>query len=490
MSALRDAPIRRKLLVITTLTVGLSLALAGVVFYIWDYRMYRQYVMHDVGTTANLIAENVNAAVAFHDAAAASEVLSSLRAKPFTESACVYDRTHAVLAFYTLPGAAAACPKPVAVSTTYRRGRIVSVFRPVTLDGKVVGTLFLSRSLEDVDQQLDLQSALLVAIMAIALGLGLLLSNRLHRLVSVPLVGLAATAREIASRRDYSLRARRYGSDELGTLVDAFNDMLAQIQERTAELQKTKGALEHTVAELQDAHRVKDEFLATVSHELRTPLNAVLGWARMLKIDDGMDDEKRGRALDSIERNAKAQARIVDDLLDVSRIVSGKLRLELKPLDLARVVATAVDAVRPVAQAREVELTANLQDVAETVVLGDADRLEQMVWNLVSNAVKFTPAGGAVRVELDRGDQIELRITDTGRGIDPEFLPHAFDLFRQADSSSTREVGGLGLGLTIAHRIAELHGGTIVLLSDGKNRGTTAIVRLPVFSSRSRAALA
>jgi signal transduction histidine kinase len=372
----------------------------------------------------------------------------------------------------------------------YRRGRSLSVFRPVILDGKRVGTVFLRRSLRDIDQQLDVQSALLAAIIAVALGVGLLLSNRLHRMVSGPLVGLAATAREIATRRDYSLRAARYGNDELGTLVDAFNDMLAQIQERTVELQKTKGELERTVGELQEANRLKDEFLATVSHELRTPLNAMLGWARMLRIDDGMDAEKRRRALESIERNAHAQARIVEDLLDVSRIVSGKLRLELRPLGLARVVAAAVDVIRPVAQAREVELVASLHGISDDVVLGDADRLQQMVWNLISNAVKFTPAGGSVRVELLRSDQLELRVADNGRGIDPEFLPHAFDLFRQADSSSTRDVGGLGLGLTIAHRIVELHGGSITLQSDGRNRGTTAIVRLPAFSSRSRAALA
>jgi signal transduction histidine kinase len=490
VSGFRDAPIRRKLLVIATVSVGLSLVLAGIVFYTWDYRMYRQYVLQDVGTTASLVSESVNAAVAFRDPAAASDLLSSLGAKPFIESACVYDKTGAVLAVYSMPGTSHACPEAIEGAAMFRRGRTLTVFRPVTLDGKVVGTLFLRRSLQDIDQQLDLQLALLVGIVVIALALGLLLSNRLHRPVSLPLVELAATARQIASRRDYSLRARRHGSDEVGTLVDAFNDMLAQIQERTAELQKTKAALERTVAELQEAHRLKDEFLATVSHELRTPLNAMLGWARMLKLDDGMDREKQGRALESIERNARAQARIVDDLLDVSRIVSGKLRLELGPVDLAGVVAAALDVLRPAAQARHIELTANLQETADMTVLGDADRLQQMIWNLVSNAVKFTPAGGSVKVELAGGDDIELRVSDTGRGIDPEFLPHAFDLFRQADSSSTREVGGLGLGLTIARRIVELHGGTIALESDGKNRGTTAIVRLPIFSSRSRAALA
>jgi signal transduction histidine kinase len=297
-------------------------------------------------------------------------------------------------------------------------------------------------------------------------------------------MGLVQTARGVTTGRDYSLRATRHGDDELGTLVDAFNAMLAQIEQQTAELQRTQETLERTVAELQETSRLKDEFLATVSHELRTPLNAVLGWARMLRITPGEEPEKRARALDSIERNALAQARIVDDLLDMSRIIAGKLRLELKPVSLGAIVTAALDIVRPAADARQVGLLIDGNPSPDDLVLGDPDRLQQMIWNLLSNSVKFTSAGGEVRVELRRNGSLQLRISDTGRGIDPEFLPHAFDLFRQADSSSTREHGGLGLGLAITRRIVDLHGGSIHLDSPGPNQGTVAVVTLPAFSSR------
>jgi signal transduction histidine kinase len=263
--------------------------------------------------------------------------------------------------------------------------------------------------------------------------------------------------------------------------------MLAQIQQRAAELQDTKAQLERTVDSLQQANRLKDEFLATVSHELRTPLNAMLGWARMLQVDALQDAAQQKRAVESIERNALAQARIVDDLLDVSRIVTGKLRLDLRAVGLASIVSAAVDVIRPSADARRISVVSNLGSAEDDVVLGDADRLQQMAWNLLSNAVKFTRPGGEIRVELTRNSSLQLRISDNGRGIDPDFLPHAFDVFRQADSSSTREHGGLGLGLALARQIVELHGGSIHLDSEGLDRGTTVTVTLPRIREQVRA---
>jgi signal transduction histidine kinase len=390
----------------------------------------------------------------------------------------VYSNDDAVLAAYARSGAAPSCPETVLPVGDHMESGSLLVFRPVMIEGKRVGTLFLRRTFEDVDRQLSVQVGILAALVGVALFVGLLLSDRLQRLVSNPIAGLARTARAVTRGRDYSLRAARAGHDELGTLVDSFNEMLAEIQQRTADLQDTKAELERTVVSLQEASRLKDEFLATVSHELRTPLNAMMGWARMLRVD-ALDQARRQRAVESIERNALAQARIVDDLLDISRIVTGKLRLELKPLNLRSVIAAALEVVRPSADARQIRLVTDVPDALDDTVLGDPDRLQQMVWNLLSNAVKFTPPGGEVRVGLARGDGLELRISDTGRGIEPQFLPHAFDPFRQADSSSTREHGGLGLGLALARRIVELHGGSISLDSAGANRGTTVTVMLP-----------
>ncbi|AKF03653.1 response regulator [Sandaracinus amylolyticus] len=228
----------------------------------------------------------------------------------------------------------------------------------------------------------------------------------------------------------------------------------------------------------EDANRGKDEFLATVSHELRTPLNAILGWARMLR-EGTIGPEKQRRAIEIIERNARVQTQLIEDLLDVSRIVSGKLRLSPAPIDPASVVEMAVEAIRPQAEARGVRIAAEVpSEIGE--VLGDADRLQQVVWNLLTNAVKFTPTQGRVDVRLRAlPGEVEIVVRDTGAGIPREFLPHVFDRFRQADAGKARAHGGLGLGLTIVRHIVELHGGSIVADSDGEGRGATFTVRLP-----------
>jgi signal transduction histidine kinase/ActR/RegA family two-component response regulator len=231
--------------------------------------------------------------------------------------------------------------------------------------------------------------------------------------------------------------------------------------------------------EAQEANRAKDEFLATVSHELRTPLTAILGWSRVLRGRDTAD-ETASRALESIERNARALAEIVDDLLDVSRIISGKLRLSIGPLDLVTVITEAIDAVRPAIDAKGIVLTTALQREAGAFV-GDADRLQQVVWNLLSNSVKFTPPGGRVEVVLrGEGAHAEIVVRDTGRGIRPELLPHVFERFRQGDSTTSRAHSGLGLGLAIVRHIVELHGGIVQAESAGEGAGALFTVRLPV----------
>jgi CheY-like chemotaxis protein len=228
----------------------------------------------------------------------------------------------------------------------------------------------------------------------------------------------------------------------------------------------------------QEANRLKDEFLATLSHELRTPLNAIVGWVHLLRHGE-MPDEERRHALERIDRNAHAQARLVQDLLDVSRITTGKLRLDVREMDFVAVVSNAVDACRPAADARQVTVVCQLPPALET--RGDPDRLQQVVWNLITNAVRFTPAGGKVTVSLSRNDGVDvLRVRDTGAGIDPQFLPHVFEPFRQADAASTRTHGGLGLGLTIVRRLVEMHGGTVAVTSDGVGLGATFTVTLPV----------
>jgi signal transduction histidine kinase len=231
------------------------------------------------------------------------------------------------------------------------------------------------------------------------------------------------------------------------------------------------------------ANRLKDDFLATLSHELRTPLNAILGWAHVLR-GGRLAPEKQERALSTIERNAKLQAQLIDDVLDISRISAGKMSLRLRNIDLAGVIGAAVETVRPLAEVRSVRLSSHLDPLAGAA-LGDADRLEQVVWNLLSNAIKFTSAGGSVDVRLDRrGEFTRIRVIDTGRGIAPDVLPHVFERFRQADTSCSRSHGGLGLGLSIVEQLVALHGGTVKADSEGVGKGADFTVYLPVLAAR------
>jgi signal transduction histidine kinase len=230
--------------------------------------------------------------------------------------------------------------------------------------------------------------------------------------------------------------------------------------------------------EERETNRIKDEFLATLSHELRTPLNAILGWTQLLRMESLEGDALHG--VEVIERNAKAQTKLIEDLLDVSRITTGKLRLHAKPTALIPIVQAAMDVVRPAADAKGIALDAALAPDADDII-GDADRLQQVIWNLLANAVKFTPTGGCVSLATRLTDNacIELRVQDTGPGISADFLPHVFDRFRQADSSSTRSHGGLGIGLTIVRHVVELHGGEVRAESAGEGRGATFVVCLP-----------
>jgi signal transduction histidine kinase len=246
-------------------------------------------------------------------------------------------------------------------------------------------------------------------------------------------------------------------------------------------------AIENTLfAEEREANRIKDEFLATLSHELRTPLNAILGWTQLLLMNKPTGELARG--LEVIHRNVKAQTKLIEDLLDVSRITTGKLRLNVRPVYLGPLITSAIDGVQPSADARGVQLGSNLEPLADHPVMGDADRLQQVVWNLLSNAVKFTATGGSVHVTGFRsGHQVTVQVTDSGQGIPAEFLPFVFDRFRQADSSSTRSHGGLGLGLTIVRAIIEMHGGSVRAESGGEGRGSTFTFTLPVAAVRPEA---
>ena len=251
-------------------------------------------------------------------------------------------------------------------------------------------------------------------------------------------------------------------------------ELQAQIEARSRLLSSEKLAR----SEAERANRLKDEFLATISHELRNPLNAILGWAHMLRLGK-LTDVNAERAVETIYRNAKSQAQLVSDLLDVSRIISGKLRLDVRTVDLIYIINAAIDSIRPAAEAKGIRIQAML-DPAAGPISGDADRLQQIVWNLLTNAVKFTPKGGRIQVKVQRiNSHVEIVVSDSGVGISKEFLPYVFDRFRQADASITRTHGGLGLGLSIVRQLVDLHGGSVGVQSEGEGKGTTFTITLP-----------
>ena len=273
--------------------------------------------------------------------------------------------------------------------------------------------------------------------------------------------------------------------DGNGKIIGA-SKIARDITERKRAADEKEQLLEAERAARTEAQRVsltKDEFLATLSHELRTPLSAILGWSQLLASGD-MEDEEVKEGLETIERNARIQTQLIEDLLDMNRIVSGKVRLDVQPVDLASVVEAAVNSIRPAAEAKGIHLRKIIDPVAGPVA-GDPGRLQQVVWNLLSNAVKFTPKGGKVEVLVERvNSHLEITVNDSGLGIKPEFLPHVFERFRQADASTTRQYGGLGLGLSIVKQLVELHGGNVRATSAGEGLGAAFIVSLPLTAIR------
>jgi signal transduction histidine kinase/CheY-like chemotaxis protein len=303
-----------------------------------------------------------------------------------------------------------------------------------------------------------------------------LLSHGLHRYV-LPLPPTNADLEFAQMPQSGRIGPLSFDGQIIGTVTT-----IEDVSERLAseiELRKQIEAQQMARVTAEKALRAKDDFLSTLSHEMRTPLNAVLGWARILLARGDIDREFLDRAMHVIERNASAQAKMIDDMLDIARIVAGKLRLEMQPVDLLSVVLAAVDVVAPSATAKRIALRTNF-DPRLPSVLGDHDRLQQVVWNLLSNALKFTEPDGSVEVRLEVLDKkARIVVRDTGQGIRKEFLPYVFDRFRQSDASSTRRHGGLGLGLALVRELVELHGGAVGADSEGEGKGATFTIDLP-----------
>jgi signal transduction histidine kinase/ActR/RegA family two-component response regulator len=398
----------------------------------------------------------------------------------------VYDTAGTLVATYTRGDFS--CPP----SPPGPQGRFtLSATMPVVHKGVPVGVVYVDRDWAFLLQRLVAAGSTSLVILILAAGVMLLVSDRLHRNISRPISELASAARRMGQDSSFEMPVIKSSDDEVGQLVTAFGAMADRVRSINDDLVRSNEALRREIDERvlieeerealldreREANRLKDEFLATVSHELRTPLNAIVGWSQIL-VSTTPDAATVAKAAASLHRNAQAQARVIDDLIDISRIVTGKLRVVTEPLDLRGVVEAAVEAIRPAAEHAGIALIVSQPEHA-CVIKGDRDRLRQIVWNLLSNAVKFAP-GGVVRVTVSQeSSQLRLTVSDTGVGISPEFQAHVFDRFRQADSSITRQQGGLGIGLAVVKELVELHGGAIHVNSRGRGTGASFSVLFP-----------
>jgi signal transduction histidine kinase len=483
-------PVHRKLVAMALATTMLALVAATAGLIALDVWRYRIAAADDVESLAQVIAENSAAALAFEDADAATETLATTRVRPTMIRVCLYLPDDTLFASYQRDGSAPCAPRPYQGD----RWSMLTARVPVTRNQRGLGSVVADRDLSDLGSRIAVTAGAGLLTLVWAGGLAFFLAQRLHRSVSTPIAELAAAARNVGSPSQV-IPDIRTNPDEIGELVTALTGMMRRLQDANDglikeidERRRVEAERETALLREREASRLKDEFLAAVSHELRTPLNAIVGWVQVLKMGNP-DADTLQKAVATIGRNAHAQARVIEDLVDVSRIVTGKLHLKFQALDLRVPVEAAAEINRPASLAKHLTLDVSLP-LESCLVNGDVDRLQQVVSNLLSNAVKFSPAGGRIEVTLKTvAGAYEIRVTDTGIGITPEFLPFVFERFRQSDGSMTREYGGLGLGLAIVKELSELHGGVVGVASEGQGKGAQFVVRLPALVALDAGAL-
>ncbi|MBA3596636.1 MAG: response regulator [Methylibium sp.] len=476
--------LRRKLMLVVMLTTGLALLLSALALLTYDLRAYRSASVDDLQTQAELMASSSASALAFDDPKVARENLATLQQRPQIRSAAFYSPEGKLFVTYRSPAQGSA-PVPAKPQPTGYRfdGDDLEVFQTIDVNGQMAGTVYL-RARYDYGDRLRDYALILALIMLGSLGLSALIFQRLQRAVTEPIEQVANVAREVVDRRNYGLRVPKTSSDEIGVLVDAFNAMLAEVGRRTDALERANADLSIEMRErqkvedaLRTADRRKDEFLATLAHELRNPLAPLANGLEILKRGDA-DATMRQRARVIMERQLKQMVRLIDDLLELSRMSTGKLELRRASLDLVAVLRSAVEHTEPQMRAHGQTLATHLP--REPVWLdADAMRLAQVFVNLLTNAAKYTDPDGHITVELaiENGNAV-VHVTDNGIGIEPAMQEKIFEMFTQVDQSLERGRAGLGVGLTLARQLVELHGGRLSVASAGLGQGSRFSVSL------------
>lgn len=477
--------ISNKLMLVVMATTFFALLAYGIVMLAFDLRAYHDTVVKDLVTQASIIAEVSAPALEFNDPVTAKENLELLRTRPAILRAAIYTAEGTQFATYkSSVDLISLWPEAANVANSYTiDGNRISVWQNIVKNDQHLGSVFI-RARYEANTRLFDYTVVLVCVMIASLGLASFIAFWLRGAVTKPIFAVTDVARQVMQSRDFSLRAEKFTEDEIGVLVDAFNDMLSEVERRAKALEASNRSLEREMTERQAAEdalrladRRKDEFLATLAHELRNPLAPLLNSLNILRSPQ-QDPVVHDRAQSVMERQLKQMVRLVDDLLDVSRITTGKLAISKVCIDIQSVIRDAVESSSTFIKERGHELTLDIPE-EPVYIKADPIRLAQVFSNLLNNSAKYTNPGGSIQFAASIiNDGVLFTITDNGIGIEPDMLNNIFDMFTQVDQTLERAQAGLGVGLALARHLVELHGGQLQVSSPGTGCGSTFSLRL------------